>query len=87
MNLDIAVVASIVALCYFIGMIGKAIPLNDKWIPIMCGGSGIILGIFGHFIGIADLVTNDIYTAAAMGLASGLAATGVNQVYKQLKKG
>ena len=87
MTFGIASVVAITALCYFVGLIIKATPLNDKWIPIFVGGTGIILGIIGYIIKIPDMPAQDIITAAAIGLVSGLAATGANQVYKQLKKG
>ena len=34
-----------------------------------------------------DFPATDYITALAVGIVSGLAATGINQVYKQLSKG
>ena len=83
--LSIVCVASVVAICYLIGMIVKASPLDDKWIPIVCGVSGAILGIIAYFIKIPEFTGIDPYLAVAKGIVSGLAATGVNQIGKQLK--
>lgn len=85
MDLGIASVTSIVIIVYLIGQVVKATPLDNKWIPIICGGSGLILGLVGFAIGIPDFPASDWFTAAAVGIVSGFAATGVNQVYSQLK--
>ena len=83
-SLGIASVAAITVVCYLIGMAVKASGLNDKWIPVIVGVSGLVLGVAGMFI-IPDYPANDYITAAAVGIVSGLAATGVNQITKQLK--
>ena len=86
MDFGIVTVGAITALCYFVGILIKTSPLDDKWIPTCVGAMGIILGIVGYLIKIPDMPANDIITAAAIGFVSGLAATGINQVYKQLTK-
>lgn len=86
-NIGIASVASITALCFLAGLITKATPWNnDKFIPIVCGVVGLLLGLAGLYLGVPDFPAGDPITAAAVGVVSGLAATGVNQVYKQLTK-
>ena len=45
MDFGIATVAAITALVYIIGLGIKATKLDNKWIPVICGVSGIILGI------------------------------------------
>ena len=45
---------------------------------------GLVLGVAGMFI-IPDYPAQDYITSAAVGIVSGLAATGVNQITKQLK--
>lgn len=82
-SFGIATVGAITIVAYLIGMIVKASGLNNKWIPIICAGSGLALGIVGMFI-MPDFPANDFITAAAVGGASGLAATGINQAIKQL---
>jgi uncharacterized membrane protein HdeD (DUF308 family) len=84
MNLGIANVAVITALVYIIGMFVKTSPLDNKWIPSICGILGIGLGIVAFVVGTPDFPATDIVTAAAVGGISGLAATGINQIVKQL---
>ena len=84
-SLGIASVAAITVVCYLIGMAVKASGLNDKWIPVIVGVSGLVLGVAGMFI-IPDYPAKDYITAAAVGIVSGLAATGVNQIFKQKEK-
>lgn len=85
-SLGIASVAGITIICLLVGQIVKASGLDNKWIPIICGIAGMALGIIGMFI-IPDFPADDYITAAAVGIVSGLAATGVNQVAKQLSQG
>lgn len=86
MDFGIANVAVITALVYIIGLGIKATALNNKWIPVICGIAGIILGIVALYVGVPDFPATDILTAAAVGGASGLAATGIDQIAKQLKE-
>ena len=86
MNFGIASFAAIVAICYLVGLGVKTSPLDDKWIPTIVGVFGLILGLVAYFLKVPDFPANDILTAAAVGVVSGLASTGVNQVAKQLTK-
>ena len=45
MEFGIATVVAITVMCYIVGLIVKASGLDNKWIPIICGLSGIMLGI------------------------------------------
>ena len=83
-DFGIVTVAVITALVYIIGLGIKATNLDNKWIPVICGVSGIVLGIIALYIGVPDFPAMDPMTAAAVGGASGLAATGINQIAKQL---
>ena len=78
-------VAAISVIAYMMGEISKAIKLDNKWIPVICGISGGSLGVLGMFI-MPEFPAKDIITALAIGIVSGLAATGANQIVKQLKK-
>lgn len=82
-SLDVAVVGGIVILCYVFGEGVKASALDNKWIPVTCATFGMLLGILSLFV-MPDFPANDIVTAAAIGAFSGLAATGINQIGKQL---
>ena len=86
MDFGIATVAAIVALAYIVGLIVKATGIDNKWIPVICGVSGIALGILALYIGVSDFPATDYLTAAAVGGASGLAATGLDQAAKQLSQ-
>ncbi len=83
-SLGITGVAAITVICLLIGQAVKASGLDNKWIPIICGVCGCGLGIAGMFL-MPDFPATDYITAAAVGIASGLAATGVNQAVKQMQ--
>lgn len=82
-SLGIASVAAISVICYLFGLAVKASGIDNKWIPIICGLAGMILGILGMFI-MPEFPASDYITAAAVGIVSGLAATGIDQAVKQL---
>ncbi|MDR0952465.1 MAG: phage holin family protein [Oscillospiraceae bacterium] len=84
--LGLTSVASITVICYLAAQAVKATSLNNKWLPVICGALGGALGALGRAV-MADFPASDILTAIAVGIISGLAATGVNQIYKQLKSG
>ena len=81
----IATVAAITVICYLIGMACKATGKIDKWIPCIVGACGAILGVVGMKT-IADFPAQDVLNALAVGIASGLSSTGVNQIVRQLKQ-
>ena len=45
MDFGIAGVAAITVICYLAGQLVKASGLDNKWIPIICGVVGGILGV------------------------------------------
>ena len=81
-------VIGITVICYLVALAVRATPLKEEWLPVICGGLGIVLGILG-FLFMPDYPAGDFISAAAVGVVSGLAATGTHQVYKQViaKKG
>lgn len=83
MDLGFTAVAGITVICYLIATILKNTKLNNKWLPIICGVLGAVLGIVGMYT-IPDYPAKDFINAIAVGIVSGLAATGANQVVKQL---
>ena len=85
MEFGIASVAAITVICYLIGLVIKASGLDNKWIPVIMGLCGAALGVAGLYLGLPDFPAADPLTAVAVGIVSGLAATGVNQAVKQLK--
>ncbi len=86
MDLGIAGVAAITVICYLAAQGIKATPIDSKWLPVICGMLGGILGVAAMFL-MPDYPATDGITAAAVGVVSGLAATGANQIYKQLSGG
>lgn len=86
MDFGIATVAAITAIVYIMGLGIKVSALNDKYIPVICGVAGLLLGIMALYLGVPDYPASDPMTAAAVGGASGLAAVGINQIGKQLEK-
>lgn len=86
MNTEIiATVACITVICYLIGVACKATGKIDKWIPVIVGVAGGVLGVIGWKT-IAQFPADDVLNSIAVGIASGLASTGVNQIIKQLKQ-
>lgn len=85
MDFGVATVVGIVVICYLVGMVVKATAMDDKWIPVIVGIVGGLLGMVGMMV-MPDFPANDPITAVAVGIASGLASTGVNQIAKQLNK-
>jgi len=87
MEFGIAGVAAITVICYLVGLSAKAFPAcDDRYIPLICGVSGGILGVAALYTGMPELPVGDPLSACAVGIVSGLAATGVNQVYKQMNQ-
>ena len=84
MDVGIVGVAGITVICYLIGQIIKATGLDNKWIPCIVGLAGGAFGAAALYI-MPDFPAGDILTALAVGIVSGLAATGANQMGKQLK--
>ena len=76
-------VASITAICFLVAEIIKATKLNKKWIPPICG---ILGGVMGPIAMKIIPSASDILPAVAVGIVSGLSATGINQTYKQLTR-
>ena len=77
-------VAGIAVICYLIGMGFKISPIDDKWIPLVVGVCGGILGVVGVITGMAEFVSENLLNAIAIGIVSGLGATGFDQIGKQL---
>lgn len=81
---------TVMAIAVISGMVGygaKLIPsVKDEYIPFIVGITGGILGVLGMHT-IPQFPAQDILDAIAVGIASGLASTGLHQMYKQVVAG
>ena len=82
-SLGITGVAVITVICFLVGQAVQVTGLDNKYIPVIVGAAGGVLGVVGMLV-MPDFPATDYLTAVAVGIVSGLAATGINQVYKQL---
>lgn len=85
--LGIVSVAAITIICYLIGAVLKAWDkFDDRKIPVIMGIAGAVLGIVAFFTAPSIVPATDYITAIAIGIVSGFAATGINQLMKQASK-
>lgn len=87
MDFGIIPVAAITVICYLASEAVKATNLDNKWLPVICGALGGVLGVVALVSGLEAFPAHDALTAAAVGIVSGLAATGAHQAVKQLSAG
>lgn len=85
MDFGIAGVAAITVIAYAVGQAMRALDRLDRWIPTVCAALGGALGVAGLYI-MPGFPAGDAITAA-IGVVSGLAATGAQQAVKQLCTG
>ena len=87
--LGITSVAAITVICYLLASGLKAAGLDKKWLPTLCGALGGVLGPVALWL-MPSFPAPDFLTAVAVGIVSGLAATGgyeaVHQFQKNAKK-
>ena len=84
---EIVAFPAIVAMCYLVGYACKQFKNEtlDRFIPAICGFVGAILGV-AIFLTIPNFIPATNWAmAVAVGIVSGFAATGINQIWKQLK--
>lgn len=84
-SLGISGVAAITIICLLIGLWIKTSALDDRWIPCIVGTVGLALGPVGWKL-MPGFPADNLVTALAVGIVSGLAATGMHQIYKQLTR-
>ena len=84
MDFGITSVIAFTVITYLIGMGCKAWEkLDNKFIPVICGFVGAVLGVIAMQT-MPEFPAKDILNAIAIGIVSGLASTGANQLGKQL---
>lgn len=84
--------AAIPALVIIVYLVAEAVKLIsneklNKYIPIICGVFGGVLAVIAFFVCPAYINASNLFEAIATGIVSGLSATGINQIYKQITKG
>lgn len=84
MDFGMVSVAAITVICYLLAQAVKAAGLDKKWLPALCGGFGAALGLLG-LVWMPDFPAAEPLSALAVGIVSGLAATGAHQIGKQLR--
>jgi len=57
-----------------------------RLIPLLAAFLGVIIGIISFYLVPSIIPTDNVVVAIVLGGASGLSATGVNQLLKQLTK-
>lgn len=83
--MGMAGVAAISVIAWLVGETVKLTALDNKWIPVICGFCGGLLGLLGMYT-MPEFPAADLMSAAAVGIVSGLAATGADQIGRQMKK-
>lgn len=89
--MEVVSIPIITILCYFAGEFFKLVILRKKkrykYIPVIVGGIGGLLGWVIYLLcpEILFNITNP-FMAIAVGIVSGLASTGTNEVFKYLIK-
>lgn len=83
---DIMQYGAIVVIAGLIGEAVKVSPIPNKYIPTIVGVAGGALGVVG-MIAVNNFPATDPLNAVAIGVVSGLAATGAHQVIHQFAKG
>ena len=83
--MSILTIPAIVIISYLVTEVFKLF-VKKKYLPAISGLTGAILGVITYFIAPNLIFKEDIITAIAVGIVSGLAATGSDQVIKKLLK-
>ena len=84
-DFGIVAVPVITVIAFLVAEAVKATSLDNKWIPIICGCIGGILGVVAKSV-MPEYPAQDILTAIAVGVVSGFAATGIHQAFHQFVK-
>ena len=84
--MELVSIPSIMIISYLVTEIFKLWIKKKKYLPLVAGISGLILGIIIYYIEPDILNTSNIFTSMAKGIISGLASTGSNEIIKQMRK-
>lgn len=88
--LELISVPAIAAIVYWvINIIKYAVKDNEtfkRFIPLIAAGLGAVLGVVAFYAVPSIIPAANVVVAIVIGGASGLTATGANQIIKQLEK-
>ena len=83
---ELVTVLPIVIICYAVGLGFKALKnINDACIPVLLALLGGILGVVSMYV-MSGYPANDVITAFAVGVISGLASTGSYELVGNIKE-
>ena len=89
--LELISVPAIATIVYWIiNIIKYAVNDNEtfkRFIPLISAVLGVIFGVIAYYAVPSIIPAQNVVVAIVIGGASGLTATGTNQIIKQLKKG
>ena len=78
-------IPTIMVISYLVTEIFKLF-IKKKYLPVISGITGAVLGVVAYFLTPSIIGNTNLLTAIAIGIISGLGATGSNQLVKQIKK-
>ena len=87
--LELVSVPAIAAIVYWVIALVKNAVQNEKinrFIPLLAAALGILLGVVAFYAVPGIIPADNIFSAILVGGASGLTATGTDQIIKQLSK-
>lgn len=84
--LNYTVIPVIVVICYIAITAIKSTNIPSKWYPLISCAIGMLIGVALFYIMPEFIGATSLAVAVVSGGVSGLAATGSNQVLKQLLK-
>lgn len=84
--LNYSVIPVIVVICYVAITAIKQTKIDRRWLPLVSCALGALLAAAMFYV-LPEFIGTASFTAAVIsGAVSGLAATGTNQIFKQLMK-
>lgn len=84
--MNYAAIPVIVVICYIAISAIKTTKIDGRWFPLISCALGMLLASAAFYILPEFVGSSSLATAIISGAVSGLAATGTNQVFKQLMK-
>lgn len=77
-------VSAYVMIAYYAAEVCKTAGVRKKWLPIISATGGLVCGVIGHLI--SGGAIENIFDSISVGLFSGFAAVGTNEIAKYIFK-